>query len=286
MLVLSACLLFFSCGKNADLSATQDVALTQLEKEVDYATDSVATGGPLIDNKFTPPPGTPTTMKTEWDKKIVKSANLNLEVKDFKTFSRQLTEKIQRYGGYVSSEQQNTSSYKMESVVTLRVPVDKFDAAMDEILKDAATVNVKTINAEDQTREYIDSKSRLEAKKQVRLRYLELLKQAKNMSEIIEVQQEINSIQEEIEVVSGRINQINLTAAMSTIHLTYFQVLNGAVEEPSQAGFFSRLLDAFTGGWKWLGEVLIGLSSIWPLLLIFIVGGLFIRRKLLTKKIA
>jgi hypothetical protein len=51
----------------------------------------------------------------------------------------------------------------------------------------------------------VDTRSRMEAKKQMRDRYLELLKQARNMKEILEVQQVINSIQEDIESGSGRV---------------------------------------------------------------------------------
>ena len=58
---------------------------------------------------------------------------------------------------------------------------------MSILLKDAHKINEKQITSEDVSAEYVDSRSRLEAKKQVRFRYLELLKGAKNMSDITEV---------------------------------------------------------------------------------------------------
>jgi hypothetical protein len=52
----------------------------------------------------------------------------------------------------------------------------------------------------------------MEARKKVRDRYIELLKQAKNMSEVLQVQNEINNTQVEVEGAAGRI-------ACSVIHL-------------------------------------------------------------------
>jgi len=49
-----------------------------------------------------------------------------------------------------------------------------------------------------------DTRSRLETKKEVRERYLDLLKQARNMKDILAVQNEINDIQEQMEGAAGR----------------------------------------------------------------------------------
>jgi hypothetical protein len=291
---LAFLLLVMSCNRNGEMEAEKNLAtapgdVTEMQttdekyKEEDGATaDSTANGFGGIQQ---PVKRTDETLvKTDWDKKIVKSARLNMEVKDFKSFSSQVAQKVKQYGGYISHEQQSNSDYKIETDIVIRVPVEKFDDAIADLIKGAGSVNEKLITAEDQTREFVDGRSRLEAKKQVRLRYLDLLKQAKNMSEIIQVQQEINGIQEEIELVSGRINQINATAAMSSINLTYFQILDSSAAVDTDSGFFSRIGDAFAKGWHWIGELLIGLSSIWPLLIALIAGWFFFRKKLLTEK--
>jgi hypothetical protein len=117
------------------------------------------------------------------------------------------------------------------------------------------------------TTEVIDTRSRLEAKKQVRLRYLDLLKQAKNMEEILSVQSEINGIQEQIESAAGRMEYLQHSSSFSTIHLTFYQVLNGAAIDSDKPTFSTRITDAFRFGWNWIGELSIGIVSIWPLLL-------------------
>lgn len=50
----------------------------------------------------------------------------------------------------------------------------------------------------------------MQAKMAVRDKYLQLLKQAKNIDETLQVQNEINGIQEDIEAANGRINYCNI----------------------------------------------------------------------------
>ncbi|HEY0065810.1 MAG TPA: DUF4349 domain-containing protein [Flavisolibacter sp.] len=272
-----------SCGHADNQNQVSSTKTMEIEKEqYEAATDS-STGNGGTQQSPTPdaPPST-----VNWDKKIVKTATLNAEVKDYKTFSTSLYEKVKRFGGYVSNERQNQTEYKIENSMTIRLPVDRFDEAMNELLAGATAINEKTVSSEDLTGEFVDGRSRLEAKKQVRLRYLDLLKQAKNMAEILEVQQEINGIQEEIETVNGRLNFINHSSAMSTIHFTFYQVLNPALasNQTNDNSFFARLTDAFSNGWQWLASLFIGLISLWPLALIAIPVVYIVKKRWKEKK--
>ena len=226
-----------------------------------------------------------TSRPIDWEKKIIKNATLNGEVKDYKAFSKQLNEKIRKYGGYLSTEEQSQSEYQIQNSVVIKVPVDQFENAINDLAKDVSRLNEKHISSDDVTTQLVDGKSRLEAKKQVRLRYLDLLKQARNMEEILTVQKEINVIQEEFELVNGRINSLSHKSAMSTIHFTYFQVINEAakVAGDRDPNFMNKVKTAFANGWYWLGELLVGLVSIWPLLTVIILGTWFFRRKQMPK---
>jgi hypothetical protein len=169
--------------------------------------------------------------------------------------------------------------------MVIKIPVDQFENAVNDFTKEVSKLNEKRISSEDVTTQLVDGKSRLEAKKQVRLRYLDLLKQAKNMEEILTVQKEINDIQEGIELVNGRINTLRHESAMSTINFTFFQVINPSakIDVEKEAGFLDKVKIAFANGWHWIGEVFVGLISIWPLLAVIILGIWFFRRKQMPK---
>lgn len=201
----------------------------------------------------------------DWDKKIIKNATLSVEVKDYAHFNELVRSAVKQAGGYIAQEEQNESEYKIENVVTIKVPVDQFDNTVQALTPGKEKVLVKKITSQDVTGEVVDTKARLEAKRQVRLRYLDMLKQAKNMEEILQVQQEIDDMQENMEAAAGRINYLTHSAAFSTIQLSYFQVLDaGAKEVETPPGFGQKVLMALTSGLQWVGELLILLLTLWP----------------------
>ncbi len=284
IIILSGPISISACETNSD--NVRDATLVELKTEEFEQVHADTIGVPLV---YKQQPSeqyklNTTILNRNWDKKIVKTASLSAEIKDFNSFSKTVTEKVKRWGGYISHEQQNSTDYKIENTITIKVPVDQFEDAVNDLIKETKQINGRQISSEDVTTEFVDSKSRLEAKKQVRLQYLELLRKAKNMSEIIEVQKEINDIQEEMETVSGRINYLGHSSAMSTIQFTYFQILDANAKSGNQ-GFLTKFKNAFSNGWRWLEEVFLSIIVIWPLaLLATFVFAIFKRKQFLKLK--
>jgi len=81
-------------------------------------------------------------------------------------------------------------------------------------------------------------------------------------------------IQEEIESIEGRIKFLNSRAAMSQVRLDLYEKIP-ITEQPDQytTSFFSKIKSSFINGWELIQALVIGMVSIWPLLLIF---GVFI----------
>jgi len=203
----------------------------------------------------------------DWDRKIIKTATLSLEVKDYNKYYTSLRDVVRRTGGYIATEDQSQSDYKLENILTVKVPVAQFDEAMNLLATTTGDEKIveRKITSQDVTGEVVDTKSRIEAKKQARLRYMELLKQAKNIEEILQVQNEINEIQEEIEMGSGRVIYLNHSAAFSTIQLTFYQVLNPSQQPDTDPSFFTKLWNAFDNGWQFIKNLVLALITIWPL---------------------
>jgi hypothetical protein len=154
--------------------------------------------------------------------------------------------------------------------MTIKVPVDQFDNAIVLLSTNVQKINERKISSHDVTMEVVDTKSRMEAKKQVRQRYMDLLGQAKNMADILNVQSEINGIQEEIESAAGRIDYLSHSSVFSTINLTYYQILNSSAKENDElkkTSFGEKLKEAFRAGWEIVSNLFIVTITIWPLLL-------------------
>ena len=216
--------------------------------------------------------------KVEWDKKIIKHGVLNLEVKDQRSFDKKLRERVTATGGYIASEEQHDNAYKLEQVLTVKVPVEQFDQVVQLIAQDGDKIVEKRISSEDVTASLFDTRSRMEAKRNVRERYMDLLKQANKMNDILQVEKEINGIQQEIEAAAGRINYMSHAAAYSTIEITFFQVLDDTVVPGEHPSFFTEVGSAFKTGARWSGSLFIALVSIWPLWIAIILAWMLVKR--------
>jgi hypothetical protein len=222
-----------------------------------------AAGGP----KPRPAPLPPPVPNPDWDKKIIKIADLYLVVKNFGAFTRRLHQAVKETGGYIAQEEQTQSPGEISNTVTIRVPVAGFDDLLLRLPADSDRLVDKKIASQDVTMEWVDTRSRLETKKEVRDRYLELLRQAHSMKDILAVQNEINEIQEDMDQASGRIAWLGHSAAYSTINLKFYQVLAPGEPVNNNPGFFHQLTDAMRDGWEGFSGFLIGLFRLWPLLL-------------------
>jgi len=276
-----AALILIACNNNSE--KTKEMAIQDLKHEEDKAPSPVADNMTANESvhldsatapQQTPKPKQPQQnlpqAKVDWDKKIIKTGSLNAEVKNYDSFYLSVREKVKNLGGYIAQEQQDQSDYKIENSLTIKVPVDQFDNAITELTAGTDKINERKITSQDVTGEYVDTKSRMEAKREVRQRYIDLLKQAKNMQEILNVQSEINDVQGEIESAAGRINYLSHSSSYSTINLTFFQVLNISAKEYSEPSFWTKITESFKTGWQWTGNLIIGLVSIWPVILFFL----------------
>jgi hypothetical protein len=283
--LIAVSLLCYSCGQDKqglkDTASVQELEKTTADQKIAdnnhqyFNTDSAGTQTGSGEQKKQP---VPPVANPDWDKKIIKTASLNLEIKDYNAYYTSLREKIRNLGGYVAQEEQTLTDYKSENTVVIKVPVDQFDNALVQLITGVEKINEKKVNSQDVTAEYVDTRSRMEARKRVRDRYLDLLKQAKNMEEILNVQSEINRIQEEVESAAGRIEYLGHSASLSTINLTYYQVLNVSAKSDDKPGFGSKIASAFRVGGGWIVDLFIGMVTIWPLLLLGFLGFIYFRK--------
>lgn len=281
-ILLVICLLVFSCQSSNNEKA-QDMATISMEPGSAVGA-SVQNEGMVSDTAIGMPPmedqvlnnGTPAPLM-DWEKKIIKTADVSLEVKNYTVYDRFVHNSTRKFGSYIASEQQRKSEDRMENTVSIKVPVDQFEALINALPGDDAKMIEKRISSEDVTDQLVDTKARIEAKKQVRDRYLVLLQQANKMKDILDVQREINAIQEELEAAQGRVQYLTHQSAYSTINLTYFEVLNG--EDSSEKSFLSRLKDALSDGASMISGLLIIIVSFWPILIAGCLIWWLIRRR-------
>ncbi|WP_153800438.1 DUF4349 domain-containing protein [Foetidibacter luteolus] len=283
MLAVYTALLLISCRPGNEKEAVQlvnDVEMADAKPEEKSAsfnaglmatdTTTVAAPAPVLQA------GQP--VKPDWDKKIIKTAKVTLELEDYNAFNAVMHGRLKSYGAYIAQENQQENDYRIQNDLVIKVPVDQFDNLVNTLGGEGIKLLEKNISSDDVTGEVVDTRARIEAKKQVRARYLELLKQAKNMEEILQVQNEINEIQENLEAASGRVEYLTHAAAYSTINLSYYQYINGGSEKDSQPGFAKQIGEAFKTGASVLVNLVLFAISVWPFMLAGVILYFYFRR--------
>lgn len=261
----------------------------QISYVTDVASNSVSAGSVSASVSYSA-----TAQKKEPEpqisKKIIKTANLRIQVEDLKSSADKITGLIDQHKAYASRLNETKHSYNKEVDMTIRVPIANFDSLVSQILQLAQYVHRKEIRANDVTEEFVDVMSRLKTKKEVEKRYLDILKQAKTIEEILQVEAQLASIREEIEAKEGRLKFLSDQVNFSTISLEVYQEVEYEAAPVLEAGFFDKTGKAIVSGWKGLLGFIIGIFYVWPLLVIgtgvfFIVRRYFKRRKLKDKAI-
>ncbi|NLY74529.1 MAG: DUF4349 domain-containing protein [Firmicutes bacterium] len=195
--------------------------------------------------------------------KIIKTATLRFQVKDFQTSRSAIDDLIKRYGGYITSENQHNASDRIESAIVIRVPAANLDQLLDSLQGQAAYLDYKNIEASDVTVEFVDTEARLKAKREVEQRYLAVLKQAASVKDILEVESHLGKIREEIEATEGRLRYLKDQVEYSTVNLTIYQPIHRLPR--TESGFWSKLGKSLVNGWNGLLNFIIGITALWPL---------------------
>lgn len=218
------------------------------------------------------------------ERKVIKTGAYSIKVKDVKESTAAIEKVVEEFEGFISSLEMNNSTYRITNQIVIRVPAGRFDGLMASIEKEALYVNYSSVNAQDVTEEYLDIETRLNTKKQVRDRYVAILRdKAKTVEEVLKAEEAIRVIQEEIESREGRLNYLKNRVSLSTINLEIYQEVPYTPDRGQRTSFWTKLKQSMSNGWTLIVSLVLGLVTIWPLL---IIGGLlFWRRKWLKQKL-
>jgi hypothetical protein len=137
------------------------------------------------------------------------------------------------------------------------------------------------ISSQDVTEEFVDIEARLKAKREVRDRYIEVLKtKTGTVKDIIEAEEAIRVITEEIEAKEGRLRYLNDRVDLSTVTLTMYEKVKYVGEpERFEKDYSDDVSESFGDGWKVVKAIFLGFVTIWPILLIGLIALLVWKRK-------
>jgi hypothetical protein len=155
--------------------------------------------------------------------KIVKTGTLDLQVpKDtLRTTVSRVTGVTVGVRGYVADSRTDYGSDAATAEITIRVPVDAFEAAIKQIdqLPDVKVLS-DSENGSDVTAQYTNLQAQLNAATVERDSLLQVLAAANNVPDILSVQDRVEAANSQIDQLQGQINVLNDQASYSSIAIT------------------------------------------------------------------
>ena len=160
-----------------------------------------------------------TSVNRSTERLIIKQGNMTLEVADPDRIVNTTTDIIVSKGGYII----NQSIYSGENgfryaTLRLAVPVDQFEATT-RALRELGTVLFEEASGQDVTEEFVDLNSKLDNLIATQERLRGFLDDSTSVEEALDVNRELRTIEEELNVIQGRIAFLTDRAAFSTIDL-------------------------------------------------------------------
>lgn len=215
------------------------------------------------------------------EQKIIKTGNLKFETNDLEVTYNQILKNMIVSGATIQNDTEGKNYDTVFRKLIVRIPSQNFDIFIKSISKGIDYFDNKEISSEDVTAEYIDIDARLKAKKVLESRYLELLKKANKVSEMLEIEAQLSAIREEIEAKQGQLHYIQNQVSMSTITIEFYKTV--AEKEGATVSYGTKIWNAISSGFNGFSSFLIGLISIWPFL-IMLAAVTYIIRKRFKKK--
>ena len=212
--------------------------------------------------------------------KIIKTARLVFQSNDLTATHKNILELANQYKGFIQSDNSGKSYNRLYTNMVIRVPTQSFQSFIDGVSEGVSYFDQNEINRRDVSEEFVDLEARLKAKRELEKRYLELLKQAKNVKEMLEIERELSNIREEIEAKQGRLKFLQNRVSMSTINLEFYTL---TAQTGITQSYGQKMINSLKGGWDGISVFFLGLLYLWPLFVLILIG-IFVIRKLLKRK--
>mgnify|MGYP000895478876 CR=1 FL=1 len=147
------------------------------------------------------------------DRVVLRTAWQTIEARDVRTAVTQVQAIAQSAGGFVESSSVTGDD---GADVKLRIPSAGLDVAMDRIARVGSETS-RRVSARDVTEEVVDLQAVLANKTALRDRLRALLAQAKDVKDIVAVEEQLTRLQGEIDSMEGRLKSIRAQADLSSL---------------------------------------------------------------------
>jgi hypothetical protein len=220
------------------------------------------------------------------DAKIIRTGSLQLDVKDVKTSLRSARDTIVGMGGYVGASQQTSDGTSIVATVTYRIPVDRWEEALDALRALGDEVGEQT-DAAEVTDQIVDLGARIRNLQASETALVRHAADAAKISDLLEIETRLTDVRGQIEQLTAQQKNLQDQAAYATLAVTFgteVAAVTKAAEQWDPKNEVDRAGASLIGFLQTLTTAGIWFAIVWlPVLtaLAIVVGiGIFIARRL------
>ncbi len=255
--------LLTACGANSASPALKQTAA------MDYAmVEEVTAEAPMMNSAGNSLAGAGETgsVSLPESRKWIITVDMSAETEDLDTLLANLEETIEKMDGYVEDQNiYNGSTYaarrRRNANLTIRIPAADVDAFATEV-SGIANVVSKNVSREDITLKYVATESKVTALKTEETRLLELLAQAENMSDLLEIEARLSDVRYELESYSSQLRLYDNQVDYATIYLFIDEVQE--YTPIAEKTVWERIRDGFKGSLEGVGDGFVDVT-VWVL---------------------
>ncbi len=214
------------------------------------------------------------------ERKVIRSANVSLEVENFDEAYGQISNFILGIG-YIQSTSIDTDKVYISKeetklvrngMMVIRIDKDRFDKVLNS-LKGIGTVLSWNLNSEDVTKNFIDTESRLRLLKIEESKIEEYMKKLTDLDQIYKTESKLTELRYQIEALTGNLRQMSDLVDLSTITINISEKYPDALNKPEEPKTYGQRLlqnlsDSFKGVINFVGELIIILVAALPVLIL------------------
>ncbi|MFW5868351.1 MAG: DUF4349 domain-containing protein [Armatimonadota bacterium] len=244
------------------LQGAREDAATSVDRQMEYEAAEApmeagrtagTDAGAAMDEAMSPsaPVGVTAAEAQSLSRKVIKTAEVDLEVEAIDAAQQQIIATVDRVNGFIESMTVNDYATSRQAEIIARVPSDHFREVYEGV-RELGDVTRDHIGGQDVTQEYMDLERRISNLQAQEERVREMFDEAQTVEDLLKVEQRLTEVRGQIETLQGRLRYLKDQVGFSTLTITLYEPGEAPIEEPEGwkigyhlRGAVSALIGAF-----------------------------------------